>query len=213
MFPAYVNVMPLRFATSIRTGDVRDRRSGDTPFRNTRCLQSQCSAWTNTVQGGGPEGQPPRLNRPRRQYHHDRDSAKISVMCRFRNSISKISRVQRGGNEQTGATMKKTFLVMLALTAVVAKSANAADVPVKAPPKAPPVEVYDWSGIYIGAGLGGGWTEPHRFYPNLPEVGIPRATFESHDQTPSTTFMAERSGSSVDGWSVSKATMSPALIR
>jgi len=76
--------------------------------------------------------------------------------------------------------MKRAFLVMLAVTAVVAKSASAADMPVKAPVKVPPVEIYDWSGIYIGAGLGGGWTEPHRFYPNLPEVGIPPTTFASH---------------------------------
>ena len=75
--------------------------------------------------------------------------------------------------------MKKNLLVILALTTIAANSAVAADMPLKAPVKAPPLEVYNWSGIYLGASVGGAWTEPHRFYPNLPEVGIPPTTFVS----------------------------------
>ena len=36
-------------------------------------------------------------------------------------------------------------------------TANAADLPVKAPPMAPPVILYNWSGIYIGGFAGGLW--------------------------------------------------------
>jgi len=75
--------------------------------------------------------------------------------------------------------MKRGFLAVLALTAIVANSAIAADTPVKAPPKVA-VDVYDWSGIYIGAGVGVAWTQPHRFYPNLPLVGLPPTTFASN---------------------------------
>jgi len=76
--------------------------------------------------------------------------------------------------------MKTTLLVIFALTAIGAgNSAIAADMPLKAPVKAPPLEVYSWSGFYIGASLGTAWTEPHRFYPNLPDVGIPPTTFVS----------------------------------
>jgi outer membrane immunogenic protein len=77
--------------------------------------------------------------------------------------------------------MKKlTFSMALAM--IIARSAFAADIPTKTPPalKATPIVTdYNWSGAYIGFGLGGVWTEPHRFYPNLPQMGVPATTFIS----------------------------------
>lgn len=60
--------------------------------------------------------------------------------------------------------MKKLFLHSLALAAIIAGPAMAADMPVKfkAPP---PITVYDWSGLYIGGNIGGGWADVNRFYP------------------------------------------------
>jgi outer membrane immunogenic protein len=52
--------------------------------------------------------------------------------------------------------MMRTFGVAFGLTAFVS-SAMAAELPVKAPPP-PPVPVWTWSGVYIGAHIGGGWT-------------------------------------------------------
>jgi outer membrane immunogenic protein len=79
--------------------------------------------------------------------------------------------------------MRKLFLASLSLVAMTAEPGIAADLPVKAPVfKSPPVATtYDWSGAYIGFGIGGAWTEPHRFYPNLPEQGIPATTFVSRN--------------------------------
>ena len=51
--------------------------------------------------------------------------------------------------------MKKSFLGSVALFASLA-TAHAADMPVKAPLAPPPP--YNWSGFYIGANLGGAWT-------------------------------------------------------
>jgi outer membrane immunogenic protein len=42
----------------------------------------------------------------------------------------------------------------VAVTAIMAGSAFAADMPLKAAP--PPVLAYDWSGMYIGGVIGGG---------------------------------------------------------
>jgi hypothetical protein len=46
---------------------------------------------------------------------------------------------------------------VIALTAL-AGPAGAADMPVKAPPRSM-ATVYDWSGLYIGAHVGGGWSD------------------------------------------------------
>ncbi len=53
--------------------------------------------------------------------------------------------------------MRRFVLALLSATAVGAVSANAADLPVKAPPPVPVVTVYNWTGCYVGAHLGGGW--------------------------------------------------------
>jgi outer membrane immunogenic protein len=53
--------------------------------------------------------------------------------------------------------MKKILLASIAIISLGAASANAADLPVKAPPPAAaaPFAAYNWTGIYIGAHVGG----------------------------------------------------------
>ena len=64
--------------------------------------------------------------------------------------------------------MKQLFLAGVAITAVMAGSAFAADMPLKAPP---PVLAYDWSGFYIGGVIGGGWTRTDSSDPGLGLIG------------------------------------------
>jgi outer membrane immunogenic protein len=73
--------------------------------------------------------------------------------------------------------MKKFLLGSVALAAMIAGPAMAADMPLKAPP--PVVTYYDWSGYYLGFSAGGMWNKVDRFYPNLPVVGFPASTFTS----------------------------------
>ena len=47
-----------------------------------------------------------------------------------------------------------TSIVACAFTTIVAGSANAADLRLKAPP--PPPAVYSWTGVYAGLNVGGG---------------------------------------------------------
>jgi outer membrane immunogenic protein len=57
--------------------------------------------------------------------------------------------------------MKKLILVSAAVSALAATPVFAADLPVRARP-APPVAVapaYDWTGFYVGASLGGRWSD------------------------------------------------------
>jgi len=51
--------------------------------------------------------------------------------------------------------MKFRLLAGMAITALMAGSAFAADMPLKAIP--PPVSAYDWGGFYIGGVIGGAW--------------------------------------------------------
>jgi outer membrane immunogenic protein len=53
--------------------------------------------------------------------------------------------------------MKKFLLCTVALISIGAVPASAADMAVKAPPIAAPM-MYDWSGFYIGANGGYGWS-------------------------------------------------------
>jgi outer membrane immunogenic protein len=53
--------------------------------------------------------------------------------------------------------MKKLLLSFTAITAIGAGSALAADMPVKAVYKAPPVYAYSWTGCYVGGNGGGLW--------------------------------------------------------
>jgi outer membrane immunogenic protein len=57
--------------------------------------------------------------------------------------------------------MKKFLLGSVALAAMIAGPAMAADMPLKAPP---PVAYYDWSGYYIGFSLGGMWSTVDRTF-------------------------------------------------
>jgi outer membrane immunogenic protein len=55
--------------------------------------------------------------------------------------------------------MRKLFLLGLsAFAAMLGSSAQAADMPVKAPPMAAPA-MYNWTGFYIGAHIGGAWAD------------------------------------------------------
>jgi outer membrane immunogenic protein len=64
--------------------------------------------------------------------------------------------------------VKQLFLASAAITALMAGSAFAADMPVKAPP---PVLAYDWSGIYIGGVIGGSWGHIDSSDPGLGLIG------------------------------------------
>jgi outer membrane immunogenic protein len=55
-----------------------------------------------------------------------------------------------------GLPLKNASIAVAALGALFAGSAMAADMPVKAPVKAPP-PVFDWTGFYIGGNVGYGW--------------------------------------------------------
>ena len=66
-----------------------------------------------------------------------------------------------------GLAMKKFLLGSVALAAMLAGPAMAADMPVKV--KAPPpVVYYDWSGLYVGFNIGGTWYDVDRLYPGSP---------------------------------------------
>jgi outer membrane immunogenic protein len=58
-----------------------------------------------------------------------------------------------------GVFMRKLFLGMSAFAAtMLGGAALAADMPLKAPPPAAPV-MYNWTGVYIGAHIGGAWAD------------------------------------------------------
>ncbi len=60
--------------------------------------------------------------------------------------------------------MKKLLLASAALLALGTVTASAADLPMKAPVyKAPPPPVFSWTGLYIGAHIGGGWGDKALF--------------------------------------------------
>ena len=65
--------------------------------------------------------------------------------------------------------MKFRILAGVAITAIMAGSAFAADMPLKAAP--PPVLAYDWSGMYIGGVIGGGWSHDDSSEPGLGILG------------------------------------------
>ncbi|WP_245286845.1 hypothetical protein [Bradyrhizobium sp. Tv2a-2] len=54
------------------------------------------------------------------------------------------------------AAMENPFLTVALFAMLASVTARAADMPVKAPPPPPPP--YNWSGFYLGANLGGAWT-------------------------------------------------------
>src|SRR5450755_348184 len=64
--------------------------------------------------------------------------------------------------------MKLRILAGVAVTAIMAGSAFAADMPLKAPA---PALAYDWSGMYIGGVIGGGWSHDENSEPGLGILG------------------------------------------
>lgn len=68
--------------------------------------------------------------------------------------------------------MNRVVLVSVALGAIVASSsAGAADLPFKAAPQAVAPAAYDWSGVYVGGHIGGGWATNDFSDPGLGIVG------------------------------------------
>jgi outer membrane immunogenic protein len=66
--------------------------------------------------------------------------------------------------------MKKLMLGSVALAAMVAGPAVAADMPVKAPPP-PPVPAFSWTGCYVGGHIGAGWGHANVTDPNTNVLG------------------------------------------
>src|SRR5712672_2817598 len=66
----------------------------------------------------------------------------------------------RAASNRKGAVMRKLFLLGLGTFAAMmfGAAAQAADMPVKAPPMAAPV-MYNWTGFYIGGHIGGAWRD------------------------------------------------------
>ena len=71
--------------------------------------------------------------------------------------------------------MKKFLLGSVGLAAMLAGPAMAADM--RLPPPPPPVAYYDWTGVYVGFGVGGVWDKVNRTYPNI----VAPSTFSSND--------------------------------
>ena len=86
--------------------------------------------------------------------------------------------------------MKKFFLGSMALAAVIAGPAMAADMPVKAKAPPPPV-VWDWSGVYLGAHAGGAWARTNWDSDFNCAVGI---LCDSISQNPSGWLVGAQSG-------------------
>lgn len=56
--------------------------------------------------------------------------------------------------------MKRLLIATSALTALVASTAFAADIPARMPAKAPVMmPAYNWTGFYLGVNIGGAWTD------------------------------------------------------
>jgi outer membrane immunogenic protein len=71
--------------------------------------------------------------------------------------------------------MKKFLLGSVGLAAMLAGPAMAADM--RLPPPPPPVAYYDWTGVYVGFGVGGVWETVNRTYPNI----VAPSNFSSND--------------------------------
>ena len=69
--------------------------------------------------------------------------------------------------------MRNFLIAAAAVTALSAGSASAADMAAKPYVKAPPIEVYNWTGFYIGGNVGGQWLDSSydASYPTLALVG------------------------------------------
>jgi outer membrane immunogenic protein len=67
--------------------------------------------------------------------------------------------------------MKRFLLGSVALAAMLAGPAMAAELPYKAPPPPPPPAYYDWSGAYLGFNIGGTWSTVNQNFPNPTLLG------------------------------------------
>lgn len=56
-----------------------------------------------------------------------------------------------------GDKMRRLVVALFGLTVMSATAAQAADMPVKAPPKAPIIAAYNWTGFYVGINGGAAW--------------------------------------------------------
>jgi outer membrane immunogenic protein len=75
--------------------------------------------------------------------------------------------------------MRKSILGLVAIGALIAAPAMAADLrmPVKAPP-APVMPVFSWTGLYLG--INGGWGWGHETWVDNSSVGLPPGVGVSH---------------------------------
>lgn len=69
---------------------------------------------------------------------------------------------------------KWRFAISAALSAFAIAPAFAADLPVKAP--VVPVAVYNWTGAYVGVGLGGSWSKLDWDFPNASATSVRSAS-------------------------------------
>src|SRR5689334_11806598 len=89
-----------------------------------------------------------------------------------------------------GSQMKHTILAMTAAAALaIPAAAQAADLAVKAPiyKAPPPVEIFTWTGCYIGGNVGGKWARTDG------SVNIPAATGAGGASPASTLLLARDS--------------------
>src|SRR4051812_40726841 len=71
-----------------------------------------------------------------------------------------------------GGHMKRALQIALSLLAVSAVEAGAADIPMKAPPRAQVMApVANWTGCYIGGNVGGGWARDRVTWTGINEAG------------------------------------------
>src|SRR5262245_40104141 len=78
-------------------------------------------------------------------------------------------RSHRSTGQKGGLAMRKILLGTVGLAAMLASPAMAAYM--RVPPPAPPVVYYDWSGVYGGVNIGGGWNTVDQTFPNPPLLG------------------------------------------
>ena len=132
------------------------------------------------------------------QRHLPHPETLSSIVLRWRYSLSAHESVWFTGysRHNRGAAMKKFLLGSVALAAMFAWPAMAADMPVAPPP--PPVVYYDWTGAYIGFNAGGVWSDIERRFPN-PLTGTDLRSPPALAKA-STASTLERSGNGVHGF-------------